>query len=428
MNKTFNFKYGKTSFNIDLTDKAEILNISEPEFCITRDQFEEDFSSSLPGGLSHCCSAGFAVSIVVADKTRLCDYKTYLPWMLDILHKNNIQKPQIKFFIAYGTHARQSDEECCAAYGDVYKHYRFIHHDCSDRRLFTWLGKTDRGTEIHVRKDILESDLIITFGALSHHYFAGYGGGRKLLFPGLGYKPDIYANHGLFLDRDMGRLASGCNPGNLKNNPIAEDLKQIDNAVKIKRIAVHGILDSKAEVCRLIVGSRYNDFINACGTLDVYYKNRYRDIDSSGARKESSLHKQYDLVIASCGGFPKDINFIQTHKAINNAAMFVKEKGSLIMFAQCPDGIGSDNFLEYFEFQGFSEAFKTLENNYRGNGGTALSMMDKTGRINIFIKTELDDKVCRQIGIKKCETDMLHNMTAGFNDVAVINNASLLIK
>ena len=55
-------------------------------------------------------------------------------------------------------------------------------------------------------------------------------------------------------------------------------------------------------------------------------------------------------------------------------------------------------------------------------------MMDKTGRINIFIKTELDDKVCRQIGIKKCETDMLHNMTAGFNDVAVINNASLLIK
>ena len=208
MNKTYKFKYGKMFLNVELPDQSEILNIQEPEFCITKEQFTKDFASYLPGNLSNCTAASFAVSIVVADKTRLCDYTIYLPWIMDIFDKHNIQKSQIQFFIAYGTHAKQSDNECCAAYGDVYKNYRFIHHDCNDKNLFTYLGRTERGTTIHVRKDILESDLIITFGALSHHYFAGYGGGRKLLFPGLGYKPDIYQNHGLFLDKGLKKLES----------------------------------------------------------------------------------------------------------------------------------------------------------------------------------------------------------------------------
>lgn len=413
MNKTYKLKYGKSCLNIDLPDKAEILSIQEPEFCLTRKQFIKNFSLSIPETLSSCHAASFAVSIVVADKTRLCEYKNYLPWVVEILQKKNIQKHQIRFFIAYGTHAGQSDAECLAAYGDIYKNFEFIHHDCSDKNLFTYLGRTDRGTKIHVRKDILETDLIITFGALSHHYFAGYGGGRKLLFPGLGYKPDIYRNHGLFLDKKMKELAHGCKPGNLENNPLAHDLKQIDDVVNTPRISIHGILDSKARVCQLVVGKSYNDFLNACNTLDSYYKVGDKE--------------QYNLVIASCGGFPKDINVIQAHKAVNNAAMFVQDKGSLIITAQCTDGIGSDTFLEYFEFQNFGQAFSVLEDNYRGNGGTALSMMEKTSRINIFIKTDLDDKVCQKMGMRKIETAMIETMIKDFNEMAVIGNAGLLI-
>jgi len=413
MNKTYKFKYGKACFNVALPGKAEILAIKEPEFCLTKEQFTKDFSLCMPETLSNCHTASFAVSIVVADKTRLCDYTIYLPWMVEILQKKNIQKHQIKFFIAYGNHAGQNDAECLAAYGDIYKNFEFIHHDSSDKNLFTYLGKTDRGTKIHVRKDILETDLIITFGALSHHYFAGYGGGRKLLFPGLGYKPDIYQNHELFLDKKLKKLSFGCRPGNFENNPLADDLKQIDDVVKIQRISIHGILDSKARVCQLVVGKSYNDFLNVCNTLDSYYKVRDKE--------------QYNLVIASCGGFPKDINFIQAHKAINNAAMFVKDKGSLVMTAQCSDGIGSDTFLEYFDFKNFSTAFDHLAGNYKGNGGTALSMMDKTSRINIFIKTDLDDKVCRKIGMRKIETAMIETMVKNLHDMAVIDNAGLLI-
>ncbi|MBT3176745.1 MAG: nickel-dependent lactate racemase [Desulfobacula sp.] len=411
MLKNIEFRYGKGSYAIEVPDKTNTLSIKEPDFQISREKFADKFSLHLPENISDCR----AVSIVVADKTRLCDYKTYLPWVLDILFQKGIQKSWIQIFIAYGTHAKQDDEECLKAYGRIYQEYRFIHHDCNDKTLFRYLGKTDHGTMVHVRKDILESDLIITFGALSHHYFAGYGGGRKLLFPGLGYKPDIYHNHGLFLDKSLEKLSPGCWPGNFENNPLAEDLKQIDDVIKNQRLSIHGILNSKGRVTRLIAGNTYNDFLNACKCLDPFYK--------------ANINKQYELVIASCGGFPKDINFIQGHKAINNAAMFVKDKGSLIVLAECIDGIGSDAFMEYFNYHDFSMAFDILKKDYKGNGGTALSMMAKTGRIKIFLKTSLDDKICHKIGVTKIKKTRIQNLVKKFqNDMVCIENASLLIR
>lgn len=409
--KKAEFKYGKAFCNIEVPNKAAFLSIREPISLINKKKFVRDVSIALPDNIS----TDNTIAIVIADKTRLCGYKTYLPWVLEILHLKGIEKQKITFFIAYGTHARQSNEDCLSAYGDTYKAYQFVHHDSQNKSLFTYLGKTDRGTRIHVRKDLLEKDLIITFGALSHHYFAGYGGGRKLLFPGLGYMPDIYQNHGLFLDKKSKDLTPGCRPGNLENNPLAQDLKQIDDAVKTQRLCIHGILDANGMVHQLIVGKTYTDFITACNPLDACYKNKSKN--------------HYELVLASCGGFPKDINFIQAHKAINNAAMFVKDKGCLVVLAECIDGIGSDTFLEYFNYGSFNKAFDVLEKNYKGNGGTALSMMAKTKRINIFLKTALDDKICKKIGAKKIEDSMIQTLIKEFqHDMACIENASLLIR
>jgi nickel-dependent lactate racemase len=411
MRRKIEFKYGQGRVPIDLPDTVDVLSIQEPVVDINRKKFEADIADALPKDLPH----NAVVSIVVADKTRLCGYDVYLPWVKDLLHKKGIHTEQISFFIAYGTHARQSDRESTNAYGHIYQTCRFVHHDANDKALFASLGKTRHGTPIHVRQDLLKSDVIITMGALSHHYFAGYGGGRKLLFPGLGYRQDIYQNHSRFLDRAAGKLCPGCRPGNLDHNPLALDLKQVDDALEIPRVSIHGILDSRGRVCRLIVGTRYDDFVSACTLLDSFYKTR--------------SVKNYDLVIASCGGFPKDINFIQAHKAINNAAMFVRDKGSLVIFAQCRDGIGSDAFMPYFDFKGFKEAFEVLARDYKGNGGTALSMMAKTGRIKLFLKTALDDKICRKIGVKRVDAAGIQEMvdTSG-RETAVIENASLLIK
>ena len=197
-------------------------------------------------------------------------------------------------------------------------------------------------------------------------------------------------------------------------NPLADDLKEIDTYLPYK-ISVHGIMNASGKVCRLIVGESYDDFVSACKVHDGYYR--------------FSSPEQYDLVIASSGGYPKDINFIQSHKSVHHSAAFVKDGGTLVILAECFDKIGSNYFMKYLEAGSFEAAFSMLEHNYEGNGGTALSMMAKTKRIRIHMLTSLDDATCNTLGVKKImENDVQNILDTEGGSIAVIRNASILVK
>jgi nickel-dependent lactate racemase len=254
---------------------------------------------------------------------------------------------------------------------------------------------------------------VITFGAISHHYFAGYGGGRKLIFPGLGHKAAIYANHGLFLDQTLRRLSPGCRCGQLDGNPLAEDLAEVETFFPA-HMAVHAILDSHGTVCDLLVGRGVADFRDACAR-----HGRHCEVAGNTC----------DLVLASCGGYPKDINFIQAHKAIENSAAFVRDGGRLIVLAQCVDGIGSQTFLPWFALGNWGEAFDRLAADYEGNGGTALSMMAKLARIRIGVVTDIPQAVCDQIGFERLTLSQAQDEIAAFDGpVAVLPNAGMLVR
>ncbi len=352
-------------------------------------------------------------AVVLADKTRLCQYPDYLPVLLDTLIAFGADPARLTIYVAYGTHARQSETESRAAYGPVYDRFRWVHHRCDDPDAFVELGRTAAGTPVRVRADLTEASAVITFGAISHHYFAGYGGGRKLIFPGLGHKAAIYANHGLFLDQTQRRLSPGCRCGQLGGNPLAEDLAEVE-AFFPAHMAVHAILDSHGTVCDLLVGRGVADFRDACAR-----HGRHCEVAGNTC----------DLVLASCGGYPKDINFIQAHKAIENSAAFVRDGGRLIVLAQCVDGIGSQTFLPWFALGNWGEAFDRLAADYEGNGGTALSMMAKLARIRIGVVTDIAQTECDQIGFERLTLAQARDEIAAFDGpVAVLPNAGMLVR
>ena len=409
MGKHIELRYGATRIKLPLPADTALLSIQEPRQAVSEADFNSDLEDALkPHSLSNC-----QVAVVVADKTRLCAYNRYLPVLLKQLEARGAHLDKLTCYIAYGSHPFQSDADSLSAYGDSFSCYRFVHHDCKDAALFQSLGHTTRGTPIRVRKDILGAEYLVTFGAISHHYFAGYGGGRKLLFPGLGQREAIYHNHGLFLDQQRRTLASGCQSGRLTGNPLAEDLAEIENR-RPADLAIHGILDSRGRVCRLLVGSGSDHFLRAC---------------ASHARNcEVTVSHGYDMVLASCGGFPKDINFIQAHKAVHHAAAFVNDGGTLVILAQCRDGIGSTTFLPWFSL-GWDAAFEQLGQHYQGNGGTALAMMQKTRRIRICMLTDMGPDQCHTIGVEKiaaAEIDQMLRRQSG--TLAAIFNASLLVR
>jgi nickel-dependent lactate racemase len=137
--------------------------------------------------------------------------------------------------------------------------------------------------------------------------------------------------------------------------------------------------------------------------------------------------KPVNTVIASCGGYPKDINFIQAHKTIHNSAAFVRDGGLLVVFAECPDGIGSQTFLPWFG-TGYAAAFARLAERYEGNGGTALAMQTKTARIRICLVTALDRTTCQRIGCDKGDLAMVARLLEEPSGTSAwIANGSLLV-
>lgn len=402
-------KYGYKKISINLPKTAEILSTNEPKSHIDKD----DFLLNLKNQLRKQPRIYDKIAIVIGDKTRPCDYPIYLPLLVKTLLTEGAKEEDVTFYIAYGTHPKQSKSESIKAYGEIYKEYNFIHHDCNHLEIFDDFGKTKRGTPIRIRKDILDSSLIITFGTISYHYFAGFGGGRKLLFPGLGEKNAIYHNHSLFLDFKKKTLNPDCQPGKLTGNPLAEDLKEIDD-FSPQKLSLYGILNNSGEVSQIHFGDTYKDFVDISKLYNRYYK--------------SKVKNKFDLVIASSGGYPKDINFIQAHKSIHHASAFVKDGQKLIILTECPDGIGNPSFLKLFTKDPIV-LFQELAKKYEGNGGTALSMLEKTKRISIFAVTKLSEEECQLLGIKKITLEEIQSMIRNEDgEIAVIKNATMLTR
>jgi lactate racemase len=400
---------GSDRLQFTLPGEAHTFGLKEPDKAVD----EEIFADRLDAFLDRAAPDLTAPAVVVADKTRLCGYPAYLPVLLGTLAAHGAAPRRIRIFIAYGTHAPQSEAESRRAYGEVYGQYERIPHNCREA-TFVDLGRTRRGTPVRLRADIHAASCLITFGAISHHYFAGYGGGRKLIFPGLGEQAAIYANHGLFLDRAARRLAPGCRSGRLDGNPLAEDLAECES-FRPADLAVHGLLNSHGEVCDLLVGQGVAHFRQACAR--------------HAAHCEVAAERSYDLVLASCGGRPKDINFIQSHKSIHHAADFVRDGGRLIVLAECPDGIGSQTFLPWFEAGGWERAFDRLAAGYVGNGGTALAMMAKSARIRVSLVTRLAPEIARRIGVaiwspEQVQACLDHHQ----GSLAVIPNAGMVVR
>ncbi len=409
-NAMIEMKYGSEEFPLELKANTRELSHSEPTPSIQK----AEFSAALKSRLLSLGRSIDDVGIVISDKTRLCQFPLFLPLLTRALMEHGVDPGKITFYIAYGTHPVQTEDECLNSYGETYQNFKFVHHNSRDESSLVSLGTTSRGIEVKARKDIRDHDLLITFGAILHHYFAGFGGGRKLLFPGVAGYDAILQNHQLFLDFDHKQLREGCQSGNLESNPLALDLEEI-NALMPDKLDIHAILNSRKEVCEIHFGNNYDDFKKATKRYDHYFRSREQ--------------KTYDMVIASAGGYPKDINFIQAHKSIHNAASFVKDGGKLIIYAECRDGIGNKAFMNLFKLGGWDRIFEEMELKYMNNAGTALAMLQKSRRIDIHFVTSLDKDTCglmEAIATNPDEVQTLIDHEKG--DIAYIQNASLLYK
>ena len=222
---------------------------------------------------------------------------------------------QITLAVANGTH-RPGDPAGLGLPAEVLARHRLVNHDGHDPALVVEMGRTSRGTRLRVNRCVAEADVIVTTGRIKPHYFAGYGGGAKGIFPGLGFAEDIRQNHRLKADP-----ASSLGRADL--NPCREDLEEA-----VRRLGRDTFMVNVVEAGGAILGAVAGDIVLA-HREGVRRLRPWVEVEAAPA----------DVVVVSAP-LPVSGSLYQASKLVPPAGRLLKDGGVVILAAECPDGIG----------------------------------------------------------------------------------------
>ncbi len=278
--------------------------------------------------LSKIISKAKKMLLLVPDKTRAFPSKMILPIFLESIGRNDIE---IKILIATGLHKPHTINELREILGDkILNEYEVKCHDAEDYNQIIRLNKKTRfGTPIEVNNEIFNNELVIGFGLIEPHFFAGYSGGRKIILPGIASSKAIYCNHSFkMIEHPYARY------GYLNGNPIHEDMIEFMNKTKLDFI-VNVTIDKNKNITGIFCGNPIEAHIRGVEFLNSYVK--------------VPVNKTFDIVITTNGGYPLDRNLYQAVKGMATGELIVNRNGVIIIASECIDGLGGhDEFYNMF--------------------------------------------------------------------------------
>src|SRR5436190_6033604 len=233
-----------------------------------------------------------------------------------------------------------------------------------------------------------DHDHVVIVGGVTFHYFAGFTGGRKLICPGLASSRTISETHKLAFDCERKTRRDGVDTGVLDGNAVNEAFMEAVSHVA-PSFAISTIVNDAGEAVDLFCGNWASSHRAAC--------------DAYAAGHTVEIAEKRPVVVASCGGYPYDINIIQAHKALDAAARACEDGGTIFFLAECADGLGRDDFLKWFEAETSDRLGDMLCEKYQVNGQTAWSLLSKAENFDIRIVTDLDAGTCQMMRLHKIE-------------------------
>lgn len=382
--------YGESNLNFKLPDHVDSQTI-KPVLKKPPVNYEKKIKAKLrnPTGtlpLKDICKKGEEVVIIVSDITRLAyNTKNFLPIIVEELNQAGIEDKYITIVVATGMHRQQTPEEDKMVVGEeIYNRIEIENHDCQANNLIN-LGESSRGTEISINRTVYKADRLILTGGISYHLLAGFGGGPKSIAPGVCGYDSIQQNHSLVV-RNTGD--NGINPevkkGILKDNPVSEDLFEIAEKINPDFI-VNVIVNENKEYLDIVAGDLRKAFLEGCQTVEKIFG--------------TNLKRKSDLVIGSCGGYPKDIQLYQSIKGLDNTGYAVKEGGVIILCSECSDGPGSEKFMKWFEHNNLKEMKKELKHNFSMPGFVAVRTANILSKAKVILISSLPEEVVEKVGM-----------------------------
>ena len=380
--KTYEFAYGRSSKKFKIDEELVIKEVRTKPFPVMEDiksgVLEAIYNPIGSEPIDKIIRPGDTVAFICNDPTRVANSFDFMPILVNEMNRLGVKDEDMRIVFSLGTHRDMPHEEMVESVGEeVASRIKMYNSTATKAEDFQYFGTTSRGTPVWINKLLCDVDHIIMTGTIGHHYFSGYGGGRKAILPGCAAMETVRVNHSFMLDENAGL-------GRTTGNPVYED--QMEGVALFAKgrslFLFNAILNAQHQFLRMFAGDYIAAHKEACKFVDEVYG--------------CVIPEEADLVIASCGGYPKDINVYQMQKTMDNAACAVKKGGVVILLADCEEGSGSKLLEESFKRLKTPEAIKAeLEKNFQIGANKAFAVSRPISRARFILVTSLDREMAR---------------------------------
>ncbi|HEX8919880.1 MAG TPA: nickel-dependent lactate racemase [Pyrinomonadaceae bacterium] len=376
---------------VDFADDAERFRVLEAEAKEARPLTDVEIGEAIDAPtdsstLEEIVSAGETVLIVVSDATRASASAQIVNLLVRRLIEAGVSPIDINIIFATGIHRSVTPEEKRELLTPfIAQRIKTINHDAYDSASMIQTGVTTSGTPIELNRALREHDHVILTGAIGFHYFAGFTGGRKSICPGLASAQTIEATHLLALDFEHGGRRAGVGVGLLEGNTVHKECERVAASVA-PSFLINAVTDERGRAVRIYAGDWRAAHSLGCAEYLVEHS--------------VEIEEKRALILASCGGFPWDINLIQAHKSLEMAAHACLEGGDIILLAECADGLGRADFLKWFDAEDSRALAGRLRESYEVNGQTAWSLLVKAEKFRVHLVSKLRDEDVRQMRMR----------------------------
>lgn len=264
------------------------------------------------------------IAVLVEDTTRASPKGKILEVLLEELASVSIPKDRITIVMALGTHRGLTAEEFEKTFGKVLlDNYRFINHDCLSDDLVP-VAELKTGRKVMINRTVHEATYRIGIGSIFPHPMNGFGGGGKILFPGVADLDAILDHHMQYCFHE------GTGIGRLEGNLFYEEVRNVARSANLDFV-INSVLDQRDRVHDMVSGDPV--------------KAHLAGIKLSKKIISQPFNRKSDLTLITSFPYSEGPQIV---KPLIPAAMVTKEKGCIILAADC-EGNLPDAFVESFK-------------------------------------------------------------------------------
>jgi nickel-dependent lactate racemase len=321
--------YGERRLDVELPDDAVVLEpqqvagLADPEQAVT-EALGQPIGTAPLRRLLHPSDR---VAIVVSDVTRPVPNRYILPPILDAVHDAGIPARSVVIIIGTGMHRPSTPAELERVLGEeIAESYEVVNHVARDKSSLAYLATTNRGVEAWINRRYLKAEVRILTGFVEPHIFAGYSGGGKAVLPGVAGADIVMSNHGAGM---LGHpKATWCVT---EGNPVFEEMRDVAQLTR-PAFSVFVTLNERREITGVFAG----EMVSAHDA----------GIEQAERQYVHPIQEAFDIVVSTNMGYPADLNLYQSVKGMSVAAQAVRNGGSVILAAECRDGLGLAEYTE----------------------------------------------------------------------------------